>query len=52
MLEERSTACKLLAFGLFLYEALSKVAGGGGGAVLIPFHTRVLEKFMRHVHFR
>ena len=31
MLEERSTACKLLAFGLFLYEALSKVAGGGGG---------------------
>ena len=51
MLEERSTACKLLAFGLFLYEALSKVAGRGR-AVLIPFHARVLETFMRHVHFR
>ena len=51
MLEERSTACKLLAFGLFLYEALLKVARRGG-AVLIPFHTRVLEKIMRHVHFR
>ena len=40
MLEERSTACKLLAFGLFLYEALSKVAGGGGRGGLDPVsHT-------------